>query len=209
MHPTSQIQGQRLGRRICNMDKVYGNAYCNLSATSTTSTTSPSTGLSLSTPTEIYQPVTVSLNFSGKNGVDYKGNFTVIDSDIWATNITRSPLMKRAWVFQERMLAPRVLHFTRLSSFRNIACCRPAKTIRWVFLHFPKRNLTVNFAHDEGSSLGETEPLEHAAGHYQRHHDLWSSIVEDYSRYSLTREDYKLGPLTGVAQRISGLQKHS
>ena len=55
----------------------------------------------------------------------------------------------------------------------------------------------------------QDEPLEHTMAHYQDHHDLWSSISEDYSRYSLTREDDKLVALSGVAQRIAGFQKQS
>ena len=64
---------------FATMEKVYGNAYCNIA---TTSTTSPSTSLLLSTPSEVSELATVSVNFSGKNDIEHKGNFTVIDSNI-------------------------------------------------------------------------------------------------------------------------------
>jgi hypothetical protein len=43
----------------------------------------------------------------------------------------------------------------------------------------------------------QDESLKHAVAHYRDHHDLWSSIVEDYTRCSLTREDDKLVCVVG------------
>ncbi|KAH8660483.1 heterokaryon incompatibility protein-domain-containing protein [Xylariales sp. PMI_506] len=40
-----------------------------------------------------------------------KDGWRVVDPFFWWAEVTKTPLMKRGWVFQERFLAPRVLHF--------------------------------------------------------------------------------------------------
>jgi hypothetical protein len=120
--------------------------------------------------------------------------------------------MKRAWVFQERMLAPRVLHFPKSQLFWECCTLPACKNYPLGLPAFPQAQLDRQFRSMTRTVLWERlqdEPLEQAVEHYQRHHDLWSSIVEGYSRCLLMREDDKLVALKGVALRISGLQKHS
>ena len=37
----------------------------------------------------------------------------VYDEDVWFLNVKDSPLLQRAWVVQERLMAPRNLHFRK------------------------------------------------------------------------------------------------
>ena len=39
--------------------------------------------------------------------------FNLIDLDFWKNRVVRSPLNQRAWVLQERLLAPRILRFEK------------------------------------------------------------------------------------------------
>jgi hypothetical protein len=44
--------------------------------------------------------------------VDHPGNYYVWLSDVWDDHVEASPLNKRGWVLQERLLSPKVLHFS-------------------------------------------------------------------------------------------------
>lgn len=77
MHPTSRIQGQRrLDRRICN----HGQQHL-LQPNRNIRNFTLNRPLPLHAH-KIYQPATISLKLTGENGIDYKGNFTIIDSNI-------------------------------------------------------------------------------------------------------------------------------
>ncbi|KAL2074110.1 hypothetical protein VTL71DRAFT_7888 [Oculimacula yallundae] len=39
--------------------------------------------------------------------------YTVLDLNCWETNVEQGPVNKRGWVLQERLIAPRVLHFCK------------------------------------------------------------------------------------------------
>ena len=42
-----------------------------------------------------------------------KNKYYIFDISYWDRQVTDTALNKRGWVFQERLLAPRVLHFAR------------------------------------------------------------------------------------------------
>jgi hypothetical protein len=145
------------------MDKVCGNSYCKIAATY------HPTGRVLSTPSEIYEPATISLNFSCQNGVDYKDNFTVIDSNIWAANITRYLLMKCARVFQERILAPRVPHFSKSQLFWECCSLQACENYLSGLPSLSQTQLDRKFRPVTRTVLYkrlQNEPLEYAVEHY-------------------------------------------
>ncbi|KAL9119089.1 MAG: hypothetical protein Q9187_004354 [Circinaria calcarea] len=87
------------------MNHVYMNAVCNLSALGAESSHE---GLSLPRNAELirHQPV---VQVAWK---DYLNEtYAIIDEDFWSDRVHNAPLNHRGWVFQERLLAPRVLHF--------------------------------------------------------------------------------------------------
>jgi Heterokaryon incompatibility protein (HET) len=42
---------------------------------------------------------------------DQGGEYTLLDMDLWRTEVDSSALCSRAWVPQERLLAPKMIHF--------------------------------------------------------------------------------------------------
>lgn len=56
-------------------------------------------------PTELY------ISWVGCKGDATKRYLTVCEPNVWAQKLIREPLNQRAWVLQERILSPRVLHF--------------------------------------------------------------------------------------------------
>ncbi|KAE8441884.1 hypothetical protein EG329_004190 [Mollisiaceae sp. DMI_Dod_QoI] len=110
-----------------------------------------------------------------------------------------APLLSRAWIFQERFLSPRVLHFHAASLVWE---CHSAlylepygledfsiqRTTSDIPLRLKKVFAKLDFP--ETTSLLEA-------------HDLWLSFVSEYSRLKLTYETDRLPALSGIATRFN------
>jgi hypothetical protein len=105
------------------------------------------------------------------------------------------PLLRRAWVFQERRLSPRVLHFTRSQLVWE---CQSARTSEDKLLDY-----------DWSSTAGETiqrhplpEPTQHPFKYPFTDNDLdWRRIVTYYSRLSLTFDKDRLPAIAAIVER--------
>lgn len=99
-------------REAPKMDQVYSNAVLNISATGARDS---SQGLFFPRTADSMKLPEIRLDWSFKT----KGSirFTIMDYNYWKELVTDEPLIKRAWVVQERLLAPRVLHFGSVQLF--------------------------------------------------------------------------------------------
>jgi hypothetical protein len=86
------------------MEKVYENAFLNISATLAVDGNEPLWRNQQLSPFGLSE-MTLRID-------DTQDVFYLLDGDIWIDEITSAPLNKRGWVFQERFLAKRVLHFS-------------------------------------------------------------------------------------------------
>jgi Heterokaryon incompatibility protein (HET) len=94
------------------MDKVYSNAFLNLSATMA------STGSEMLLQCRQQDPTAPSKVKLLKAESE---NYYITNARVWKDEIDHAPLNHRAWVFQERFLANRILHFG--SSQLAWECC--------------------------------------------------------------------------------------
>ncbi|KAG9229836.1 heterokaryon incompatibility protein-domain-containing protein [Amylocarpus encephaloides] len=93
------------------------------------------------------------------------------------------PLLSRAWVFQERHLAPRTLHFhpsEMIMECKSSLCCECSGLDNVVAR---VRNPTPNVESTDRADL----------------FTAWFDVVEEYSKLRLTRQSDRLPALTGVA----------
>lgn len=141
----------------------------------------------------------------------------LIDTSHWNNLVNNAPVNVRAWVLQERLLAPRVLHFCKGSiawecgGFTR-AEGYPSGLPRFQLQHdkilpeVPLKGLDP-FKHGRELRmirLGDSkEPDSHIPERDLYGFELWARVVEMYSKMSLTVEKDKLIALSGIAQLMS------
>ncbi|PVH71590.1 HET-domain-containing protein, partial [Cadophora sp. DSE1049] len=176
------------------MDQVYNNSLCNISATAARNS---SEGLYVDRDSKQHWIDEVNLNTA--NGADPPKKYTVLDLDFWETAVGQAPVNRRGWVLQERMIAPRVLHFCHdqiawecwemdaIESRPNgipLLQLKSGSIVRWSRF----KGLVPSV---DGKALRDARL------------SLWKRIVENYSRLRLTKGTDKLIALAGIAKIMS------
>ena len=94
-------------RHASLMDDIYRGGFLNIAATRASD---PFQGMFAERSTVLLRPLRLQLSSSSTNGFyDVGDDF----SEAWVRDVAFSPLAIRAWVYQERLLAPRVVHFAK------------------------------------------------------------------------------------------------
>ncbi|KAF4634889.1 hypothetical protein G7Y89_g3210 [Cudoniella acicularis] len=97
------------------------------------------------------------------------------------------PLLRRAWVLQERYLSPRAIHFTSHGLYYE---CLAGSQSDWF--------MGVD-SHNSKSPRGSSAPPASAPDFAKK----WADIVTSYSRLDMTFERDKLPALAGIARRLA------
>ncbi|KAI3400707.1 hypothetical protein diail_1916 [Diaporthe ilicicola] len=141
----------------------------------------------------------------------------LIDTSHWDDLVNTAPVNTRAWVLQERLLAPRVLHFCKGSiawecgGFTR-AEGQPTGLPKLQLRHdkiLPEVSLKGLEPFEHGKILrsirlgSATEPDTHIPERDLYGFELWARVVEVYSRLNLTVAKDKLIALSGIAQLMS------
>jgi len=201
-----------------HMGSVYRRAFLNISATASSD---GHKGLLFDRHSErvwedsvnVYYPEAhpyISKKSSTAEVGDYK-RCMVVDVSAWDDLVELAPVNQRGWVFQERLLAPRVLHFCRnqlaweCSDFSTTESQPnlnlPLKIHReGVYQEGHFKHLTSGVGHvfREARLRGMPDPDEHVKDLYI--YELWKRVVESYSRTRLTKFRDKLIALAGIAK---------
>ncbi|KAK0622484.1 heterokaryon incompatibility protein-domain-containing protein [Immersiella caudata] len=196
------------------MHRVYSNASCNVMASWASSsetmfaTREPGAFDWLSTDL----PITLRANEPPT-----QVTFISVDDSLWSNEVSNSPLNRRAWVLQERLLSRRNLHFTRRQVFWE--CPEKARCESISELRFPEG---TPFGHIDDSDIKAlhwqpgpsthresfAEPEPHAADCPPQNsavYEKWNGIVRVYTRADLTFASDKLVALGGVSRQIKAL----
>jgi hypothetical protein len=199
------------------MDQVYNNSYCNISATASTNSYG---GLFFEREPQQLWVDEIELRTAGVPGLIDVQPFercVILDLSFWEQNVDNAPVNIRSWVLQERLLAPRVLHFCKDQiAFEclklDAAECRPEG--------LPLFQLKAGDFKDGGRLKGiepsydgkrlrkarvkiSPDPDEHIEMLHA--FELWKNVVEVYSRTLLTQDYDKLIALGGIAKMMSGM----
>ncbi|KAI0975467.1 heterokaryon incompatibility protein-domain-containing protein [Xylaria arbuscula] len=184
------------------MCKIYTNSICNISVTGFEDN---STGFLDKICDYPSLPCRVRPNWAAQ--VD-EGWF-VLDPFFWWSQVTNAPLTKRGWVFQERFLAPRVIHFGPdqvLWECASLDACEAFPQGLPSIVESPRhtgfKRLDFLFEHDalQGRLLKPAHTLSIKEEDLLHH---WCETIQAYTRTSLTKPKDKLIALAGVAQLMS------
>lgn len=99
------------------------------------------------------------------------------------------PLLKRAWVLQERLLSRRVLHFGRRELIWECMEVSDCECGDFNTIHWPRAKSIMSNTHNEKSRSDE--------------YAQWVTIVEDYSKLVLSRPEDVLPAVPGIAKRLN------
>jgi hypothetical protein len=105
------------------MLQVYRNSFCNLAAADTSSAHDGM--LRLRYPEQL-----LDAEFQGRPNSTIFGNgiWRVVPKALWDEQVLSATLNTRGWVFQERLLSPRLIHFTRTQVFWDFATMSACET---------------------------------------------------------------------------------
>lgn len=175
------------------MCSVYRNSFCNIGATGASDS---SQGCFIEHTDEVLR---VLANFEARDYISTRSlgtDFYYFDYQEWFRTLETAPLHKRAWVVQERLLAPRMLHF----GLSQIAweCNELQATER-----FPRGFKGMHYYPDisgppkdmnSSRSLNSTEIW-----------IAWSKVMKAYPDTHLTVESDRIPALTGIIDRYKAL----
>lgn len=176
-------------RHAAVMWEVYTNAYLTLAATASRHS---GEGLFRKRLPRTVSPCIVDV--PDTHGQFDAGRYVCYHDDEWTALVDYAPLNHRAWVYQERLLSPRIVHFseTQLSwechEFR--ASERFAFGIPPRYSHMNHRDLLEQVVQGRVSVTSQS---------------CWHTLISTYTSMSLTYESDKMVALSAVARRLSSI----
>ncbi|KAL6248595.1 hypothetical protein RBB50_004850 [Rhinocladiella similis] len=169
----------------------YRHAYINIAATAAQNGTQ---GLFRRRSLLDVEPCCVQTRWIGQRN----GRYFCFAIGGWQRDVDAQPLLSRAWVTQEITLAPRVVHFSGVELYWECEQKRACESFPDGIPNFTAEKLTMSRPPQVPSWIkinDDNFPL----------HEIWTTIVNAYSRASLTYPDKdKLIAISGIA-RILGM----
>ena len=194
------------------MDKVYSHSFLNVSATLADNDTR-----SLFDqvphpfdPTLVHLPYTKRLRRAFRVGSPRVKlrilqqcfrKFWIVDGDLWDDDIENAPLQSRGWVFQERFLSPRILHFAE----RQIGWeCGEVSALEMFPRRVPPGLVEASRRSDVIDNLLSAQvPTTKNLIDFLR---TWDDTVQRYTQTNLTFNKDKLIAFSGVAKAIESVR---
>ena len=180
------------------MSQVYSNSRCNISALDARNSTE---GLFFDRKSPIipYCTLTSVRKFRPKRAYEFA------HTDVWSYSVRNAPLPRRAWVLQECLLAPRVLHFGKkqlLWECNELRACEvypkrmPSSSLEddgYIHQYLKKSFATII---QRGSDITLT---------FAQVYETWAILVQYYSSCDLTKSEDKLVAISGIVKRLQPL----
>jgi hypothetical protein len=177
------------------MGKIYKNAVCNIAASAFEY---GDVGLFRARNTETLLPLKVDIRWSTWDSAWGNPEGYIMLNEDWETSVNSAPLSERGWVFQERILSPRIIHFGARQLFWADQT-GGGGTEQW-----PKG---IPFEADGHINIDDTllddwQVMLQPEDTYREKSDAWASIVEKYSKRVFTYNTDKLAGISGIAREV-------
>lgn len=170
------------------MNRIYKNSFLTIAATRAVDATG---GLCVDRNPDAVQVSRVRAPWSQQPGDDC----LLFDHRLWEIEVFGSPLLKRAWVCQERLLSPRMLHFGQSQMFWE---CQEVGACEMFPENFPPEADPTELEARKGLLVFKSE--------YSLHMN-WRSIVTMYSRGNLTRLSDKCIAFAGIVEEAQAFNQ--
>ncbi|KAL8909683.1 MAG: hypothetical protein Q9171_004928 [Xanthocarpia ochracea] len=178
-------------REASVMHDVYKRGFLNIAASTAVDARG---GLFKPRAPTAFQPVQLCMP-----GIDETLYLTVDERNMFGW-MESEPLSQRAWVFQERHLARRILHFTNTEIFWE--CC--AKMPYFASETFA-RGAPLKSVFNSKPKLQSESVLKQTTSSTEEVYDLWEDICQMYSEKHLSHQGDKLVALQGLAKEFKDL----
>lgn len=184
-----QDSSEDMAREIPAMQHIYSNSACTLAASASEN---PNGGLFRTRDITTVVPGVIKAPPGALENEDHY----LFDNTYWNRHIFSGPLHKRGWVFQERLLSPRVVYFTKTQILWE--CLTDVKCEGFpqgIPEHQSMKNLYPLWDVQEECSQDKQQSKKMPT-HILR---LWNSLVREYSSCMLTMASDKLPAFGGIA----------
>lgn len=200
------------------MNKVYRNAFLTLGAMA-----SPHGygGLFRSRDPEMTEPCPFKIISEEEGEMDC----VLVNSNFWESEVRQAPLNQRAWVVQERILAPRSLYFGESQLFwecrQQHACelfpdgvppafipdIKEPQAVGVVsvkaFETTIRRLLEAGSSTDNADQPSDDDEAPWVPRQYENPYQVWNDILEAYTRCALTKPGDKFVAISGIAKEFA------
>ncbi|KAI1354716.1 HET-domain-containing protein [Xylaria sp. FL0043] len=195
--------GKDWASECSRMSEIYRHAYCNIAADYGSETR----GLFFERNPRFYNKARIQIrDDSGQGTVDWVS----VDKYLWPMEVNNSPLNNRGWVFQERMLVPRVVHFCSQEIFwecREDFLCEsfpdvlPPSELFHLGKMIPIRQSPSEIWPGSEWEGNENFPVNDLA------YEVWDDIVKAYTACQFTYPSDKLVAISGIARHMKAYIK--
>ena len=184
------------------MSQVYSNAICNISALDAHDSTG---GLFFNRETSTIPYC----NFTACRKFKRKRVYDCAYTDFWSDSVQHAPLSRRAWVLQERLLAPRVLHFSKRQLLWE---CNQLRACEFYPKGMPAAHRALRDVSNTDEFLKESvttilQGLSDSSLTSSQMHRAWNYLVLNYTKCNLTMSKDKLAAISGIVKRMQPLFK--
>jgi hypothetical protein len=196
-----QIEGQ-------TMDLVYGNSVLNVAAAASKDSTG---GLFRKRSRQIRHELVFEPVHTRGSKMLSDGTWRIFSGDMWEHQLLQEHLYQRAWVFQERYLSPRLVHFASKQIFwdcARLSACetfpyglpQPLDTQAAIERHWRERLQHLFSGQPNQQLVGAADDSPE---------ELWRTAVHSYTSCALTNANDKLLAIWGVAKLVKETLKEN
>lgn len=174
-----------------NMYSVYSHAYLNISAS-----------FSLPEDTSLVRVRNPDNNLPSGLKLDFSGElveYFVLDSYLWQNMVDLSPINNRGWVYQERFLARRVIHFGQTQLAWE---CRQFEALEMFPKGLPRTTTSTFMSKPDFYEMLKTLPQNMNTTN-TNFADYWHILVTNYTRCDLTRRQDRSVAFEGIVKAIA------
>lgn len=189
-------------RESSAMTRIFRQALCNIAALASSTSNG---GCFRERDIRSIQPCRIDARWVGLP----QGLFNIYYEKLWERDVAGAPLLKRAWVVQERLLAPRVLHFGREQLFWECHSMNACETypdglplclnLTDPTIYFKGLNPSV-----DGENLRKMRNWDSSDSSLNQLY-IWEKVVGAYTGCFLTNEHDKLIAISGIAKQVQPL----